>query len=244
VPALRGISSDLAVPESVRARILLEMAADLESLYEHFRATGIGEEEAARLTEERILATPEALNQLVLVHTTAYQRWVARASEGLRWGFDVALLTLGVVPMLLIGSWIVGAEAGAMLGAPLLWPLLGVGVFTVIAATWKAWQLFIRRPAVVADLNRGIAALLAAAVAGPAIGALASLVQIHRLSLDLMSAGTGSDGMLVAAEGIAESAALLGAGLLVGIGAGLTWFVLVNRVATIERAESAALLAG
>jgi hypothetical protein len=124
---LRRISSELKLPEPIKARILLEMAADLEALYEHYCARGLAEEEAARLTEEKLLASPEALQHLIVVHTTGYQRWLGRAAERLRWGLDLLLFLLGVGPVVVIAAWVVAAEAERPLQGLLFW-----GVFSVV----------------------------------------------------------------------------------------------------------------
>src|SRR5690606_35990989 len=89
LPALRRISDELTLPEPAKSRVVLEMAADLVSLYEHHRARGRGEEEAAQLAEETILASPEALRHLVLLHTTGHARWLGWAAGRLRRGVEV-----------------------------------------------------------------------------------------------------------------------------------------------------------
>lgn len=240
---MRRISSDLKLPEPVKARILLEMAADLEALYDHYRARGIDEDEAVRRTEERILASPEALHHLIAVHTTGYQRWLGRVAERLRWGFELLLFVAGVLPMMAISVFVVSVQVRALLGAPFFWPLLAVGMAATWLALWKALQLFPGRTRSPAELHRGLPTLLFLGVAGPVLGGTAFLIDLHDLSMRLMSDAANPSVVLAAAEPLARAATLLAMGLLLGIGAALVWFVLVNRIAAIERAESAALLA-
>jgi hypothetical protein len=241
---LRRISSELKLPEPVKARILLEMAADLEALYEHYCARGLAEEEAARLTEEKLLASPEALQHLIVVHTTGYQRWLGRAAERLRWGLDLLLFLLGVGPVVVIATWVVAAQVEAMLADPFVWPLLAAVAAVTVLAVWKALQLFRGRVTPTAELHRGLALLLFLGVVAPAFAAAAFLIRLHGVSMQVVSGRAAPEAMLAAMEPLVHSATLLGMGLLLGIGAGLVWFVLVNRIAAIEQAESAALLAG
>lgn len=77
----------------------------------------------------------------------------------------------------------------------------------------------------------------------PLLAGIAFLVSLYQLAIGPMSGGASQTALLIAAERIGQDAMLLSAGLLFGIGAGLVWFVLVNRIAAIEQAESAALLA-
>lgn len=142
------------MPEPAHSRVLLEMASDLEALYDHYRARGLDEDEAVRLTEERLVASPAALQQLVMVHTTGYQRWLSRATGGLRLGFDLVLFVLAVVPLLAFSGQVVGAQlrgggAGVLTGI-----VMGIGGVITGITLFKAYQLFVRRERSAARLHR------------------------------------------------------------------------------------------
>lgn len=243
VPALRRISSELNLPEPTKSRLLLEMASDLEALYEHYRARGVDEEEAVRRTEEKILASPEVLQHLIAVHTTGYQRWLSHAAGRMRLGFELLLFTLGVLPMLAIAALTVISRVNGMSPPLLLWTLFLIGVAIATLTLWKAYQLLVRRVRSTADLHRGLFILLLMGAISPLLAGIAFLVSLYQLAIGPMSGGASQTALLIAAERIGQDAMLLSAGLLFGIGAGLVWFVLVNRIAAIEQAESAALLA-
>lgn len=137
VPALRRISSELNLPEPTKSRLLLEMASDLEALYEHYRARGVDEEEAVRRTEEKILASPEVLQHLIAVHTRGYQRWLSHAAGRMRLGFELLLFTLGVLPMLAIAALTVIARVNGISPPLLLWTLFLIGVAIATLTLWK-----------------------------------------------------------------------------------------------------------
>jgi hypothetical protein len=242
IPALRRISGDLSLPEPAKSRVLLEMASDLESLFEHYRGRGLDEEEAARLTEEKLLASPEALRHLVAVHTTGYQRWVARAAGGLRWGFNLLLFAVGVVPMVAMGAWVAAGEFRLLGGAPLLWPMLLLAATAAAITAVKGWQLYVARERSTPRLHRWLPTLVFLGVLAPVLGAVAFLTTLYRSAMAGMG-GAGPAMQREVAAQIARDGALFALGLLLGIAAGVTWFVLVNRIAAIEQAESAALLA-
>lgn len=218
------------------------MGADLEALFEHFRARGLDDEEAARRAEQRMLASPEALQHLVRVHTTGYQRWLSRAAGRLRRGMDLLLLGLGVAPVLVAVLLALAARVDEVRGEPLSWLLLAAAVPIASISLWKAWQLFVRRERSLPRLHRGLFTLLFLGVETVALGALSALLSLHAFALEAMQAGGPAQAAV--AQRVAGSASLLAVGLLLGLGAGLVWFVLANRVAAIEQAESAALLAG
>jgi hypothetical protein len=243
VPALRRISGELNLPEPTRSRILLEMASDLEALYEHYRARGLDDEEAFRRTEERVLASPEALQHLVAVHTTGYQRWLSHAAGRLRLSFEAILFIIGVVPMLALAMLAITAPAQGIEPSLLLWLLLGLGTAIGAITLWKVYQLLFRRVRSTAVLHQGLFTLLFLGVVSPVLAGIAFLAGLYQAALAFGRTEPSEVVMLAAAERVVHDATLLSAGLLIGIGAGMVWFVLVNRIAVIEQAESAALLA-
>jgi hypothetical protein len=221
--------------------VLLEMAADLESLYDHYRRGGADEEVAREWALARLLASPEAMQGLLLVHTTPYQRLVVRAATGVRWGFDLFLFIVGVVPLLLMSAHVVvtGSPAGG--GGWFRWAVVGIGLVTAAIGIWKARQIFVRRERSTTVLNRGLVTLLFLSMVGPVIGGTGFLVALVGMN-DRMARSDAYSPVLMAAETIAANGTVFALAILLGIAGALVWFVLINRIATIEREESALLL--
>jgi hypothetical protein len=238
---LRRISSDL--PEPIRARVVMELVADLEALVGHHRARGLSEEEAARRAEETLLVSPEALQHLISVHTTPYQRWAMGAAGRLRWGLDVVLFAGGVLPILVVGILVIGTQAPRMSTIPLLWPILACACGITGIAGVKAYQLFVRRERSPVKLDSGLRLLVFLGACGAVLGLLAALFGLQWLTGVLAGAPGEAPSPVAIAERAGSDATLLTLGLLVAFGAGIVWFVLVNRIGVIERSESAALLA-
>lgn len=216
------------------------MAADLEALYDHYRTRGMSEEEAARRAEEKLVASPEAVRTLVAVHTTAYRRFVSSAAGALRWGFNLLLFVVGVLPMLCMTAYIAAVqlrEAGGALG---FWPLLPIAAGMAGIALRKAHQLFVLRDVAPRRLHRGLPSLVFLAVLAPLTGGIVFTASLRDAALLSMRSGSIP---MEAVQQIGRDATLLYLGLLLAIAGGLVWFVLVDRIAAVEQAESAALLA-
>jgi hypothetical protein len=67
----------LALPKATRSLILVEIASDLEDLFQHYLQEGLSEEEAAAKAEEKVDMTDEALTELVRIHSEA-RGWTDR----------------------------------------------------------------------------------------------------------------------------------------------------------------------
>lgn len=241
-PALRSVAADLDLPRRVRAAILLEMAADLESAYEHHRRRGLGEEEAARRAEEIVLGSPEVLRRLGRLHARSWRRWSEEVGSRLSGGADLLLLAVAVVPILVLA----GAATVPLLLAspanPVVWALLGIAGGIAVLGVSKGAGL--GRGASGPALRRGLPHLLLLSAVAPALGLLGLTLGVQDVALTWGAAGTEASAPVEAAAKIGRDAALLAVGLLLGIAGSLTWFTLMNRAALRDVRDVDALLEG
>jgi hypothetical protein len=225
-PALRRIAGDLDLPPSVRSAILLEMAADLEALYEHHRCQGMGEAEAQRRAEESVLGSSEVLERLVQLHEASWRGWSEAVASRLTGASGLLLLALGVIPMFLLAAAV--AVAAGVLGHPgtaLVWPTTVAGLAVAGVVALEARRLLGGGR----GAGRGLPLLLLLSAVAPALGMLGFLLELHALAT-LPEAGSADAQAWVAwAEQAGRGGALLLVGLLVGMAGALSWFLLLNR---------------
>lgn len=257
-PALRRAARELDLPRTVRSAILAELAADLEAVFEHHRAQGLGMEEASRRAVEQVLGSAEMIGRLSRLHRGSWREWSEGIGARLAGGVDLILLAFGVVPVLVMAG-VVALDAFATGPAsPLVWPLSAIG--TLLAAVV---------PTELIRLLRGNAArphrlrlFFGLAAIAPALGLLALVHGAYDVattlgttpattviaglpSSDLAGEGTavGHTQRLVALIVLRDGAALLIA-LLLAIAGGLSWFVLLNRSAEQVAREVDRILEG
>jgi len=222
-PALRRVARELDVPPSVRAAILLEMAADLEALYEQHRQGGASEEEAAQRAEEMVLGSADVVRRLSRIHGNSWRVWSEGIGERLGRGADLVLLTVAVAPILLV-STLVSYRTLATSAEPLAWPLIILAVAITGVAALESGRIVGGGRGGTA----GLPLLLVLAALAPAFGMLAATL----IAWSSARALAHPHSVVVDAEILARAGtagALLLAGLLLGIAAALTWFVLLNR---------------
>jgi len=241
-PALHEAVRELDLPRRVRARILLEMGSDLEGLFAHYRETGLSEGEAAQRAEEMVLGSGAMLNRLAAMHRSPLADWSSSIGRRLGNGGDVALLTLGVAPALAGAAWVAIPQLLGNPASPFIWAMVLVGAGILGIAVSKVRSLFLKRRASWRDLRAGLSYLLLIAAVGPAIGALALALGFHALATAPLGTSADPATELWLWNAIARDGALLVMGLLLGIGAALLWFVLINRAATLEEIEVVELL--
>lgn len=229
-PGLRRVARELDLPRRARSTLLLEMAADLEAVFEHHRTRGLSEAEAARRAEETVLGSSEVIRRLGHLHASPWRSWSEEVGARLTGGLDLILLATGVLPVVALAG---GVSVWAMAAgpAPAVWAILGLGVLMAAIVATEAVRLLRGR----LPRRRGLPTLLVLAALAPALGLLALVVGLHR------AAGGGQ--VELAAVVVRDGAALL-VGLLLGIGGLLAWFALLHREAQRAAREVDTLLEG
>jgi hypothetical protein len=234
-PALRRVAAELDLPAGERAPILLEMAADLETVYAHHRARGCDEAEAVRRAEEAVLGSSEVVRRLAQLHRRRWRSWSESVGNRLSRGTGLALLLLALVPILLV----VGAVAARVLaGSGNIFTVLLIGVGLTIAglATTEARRFRRGRP------ERALPTLLLLSGTAPVLGLLASVLGLYTLSMELAGGAATAHTQAALAARLAHDAAVLATGLLLGLAGAFAWFVLVGRASARAAREIEALL--
>jgi hypothetical protein len=235
-PALRRLARQLDLPAAVRAAIVLEMAADLETVYEHHLRQGVGEAEAERRAEEMVLGSSEVAGRLERVHRDSWHGWPHRLAAPGR--VDLLLLVAAVLPVAAI-SGAVGLRTAAVSAGPIVWPLVAVGVVLVVVTAVETGRMLGGRYA----RAQALPLLPALAAVAFALGLLAFVVEARAMAHAFAAGATDAVAMAVHIERLGKGGALFLVGLHLGVAGALSWFILVQRAAGRAVREVDALLA-
>jgi hypothetical protein len=237
---LGAVAERLDLPQPAKSRILLELAADLEDLYEFHRQQGCSAEEAAREARQTLALSEESLAALVAVHQSWYRKLMDRFSARAQARWERLLL-------LLLLLCVVAVTGARVWGSPLLaraglsaWPILAVTTAVVVLGATQFHKLYLKKDHRPGRLRRplngflylgGLNALLALGAAG---------IGLHRTCLAAARDAQQAYATILAGA-LATSATLIVALFAILLTA-ILWFVLLNKVICIEIAEAALLL--
>jgi len=237
---LSEASRRLDLPRPVRSRVVLELAADLEDLFEHFVSEGMSEDEAEARALERVELSDQAVARLLQVHASAASRLVNRVSERTRALWErVLLLVVGLFVVAVLGREMLTASifSGA---SRFLWPVAAASLVGILLVLWKIYALFSERGRDLRRLRSGLPTLLALAALTVLLALLGALVEMHQAALSVGSTATS-----LAAESIycmARIAPMIAFSLVAAVVMAVAWFALSSRVARVEEAEASLLL--
>ena len=75
-PLLRKINESLDLPQPIKSRIVLEIAADLKDAFASYKRLGLSDKEAIMKTKEIFKFDKKTINELKSVHQTGFQEMV------------------------------------------------------------------------------------------------------------------------------------------------------------------------
>ena len=238
---LKKVSDGLDLPQPTRSRILLEMAGDLEDLYEHHRDQGLEEEEAVHRAEEAFAASDEALKHLARIHVAnggLTER--VRSQVGTWW--EKALLVIWLLGVILVAEAVVTEVHFFVIISPFVWPIVALAAAALAFSLWKLYQLFWKKPNDPRSFRSGLSSLLFVAAASLALAFCGFFYHLRWYAFQVWDGGPEKMFGLLS-NWIMAISALMIVSLLTATLAALAWFLLAGLVARAENREAAALLA-
>lgn len=232
-PALRRVARELDLPRGARTELLLELAADLVAVYEHHRNRGLTEDQAVGRAEATVLGSSEVIRRLGRLHVSPWRGWADELSARLQGGLALVLLVIGVLPVVAtavtVSAWVIAQQPSAF-----AWAVLLLGGLLAAVATRDVIRLSRDRPPA-----GYLPTILVLSAMAPAVGVLAPIIGLQRA----VALESRSPDEAVLLTSLAQELATFLAGLLVGLGGLLVWFVLLELEGRRAGDEVEALLA-
>ncbi len=238
--ALAEASSRLTVPEPVRSRILLEVAADMDDLYRTYLERGHAEEEAREGVLEHFDLSQEALRELAAVHDTPLDRSLRSLSGQARAPWARTLLAL-------LGLFVALGSGGLLLrgellshASPLAWALLALLAAGVGGGAWRGWSLRSAGAGTLPPGRSGTGFLLGLAALQVLLGLAGVWVELYRSGLAIRSAP--GQAMLHLVGWLHLASATLVVSLSGALVLGFLWFFLETHAQRLQAAAATRLL--
>lgn len=237
---LSQMSRRLNLPQHIKSRVVLELAADLEDLYEHYSAQGLTEEEATARALEAAELSDEAIARLVEVHASPTGRLVERLTERTRTPWERLMLLL-IAIFLLIGIGREMLAAGFFSHAsPFLWPVAAASAVGVVLVFWKIYGLFVVTDHDLRRLRAGLPSILGLAALTVLLTLLGALVEMHNAALRVESTARSLADQSILC--MARIAPMIAFSLTAAVILAVAWFVLSSRVGRLEHSQASILL--
>jgi len=218
----------MALPKATRSLILVEIASDLEELFQHYLREGLSEKDAAARAEEKVDMSDDALTELVRIHSDA-RGWTDRVTRRVQPFWERIALALMVFFFIVSTTLDHGVHFFAHLTV-FIWPIIGILLalvvfFIVQMVRYSDHQSPRRlRDSLVTPLFLGAASLV--------VGSAGAGIEMYRTLLRM--AADPEHAAPFFANAVLSSTATLAIASIVALGAGVAWFVLAGRAGRLE----------
>jgi hypothetical protein len=225
---LHRMGERLALPKATRSLILVEIAADLEDLFNHYVQEGLSEDEAAARAEEKVDMSDEALVELVRIHSDA-RGWTDRIVRRAQPFWE--RIAMAMIVLFFLGSASLATDMRPFAHVTeFIWPIFGIllalVVFFIVQMT-RLWDHPSPR-----HLRDGLATPLFLGGASLVVGFAGTGIELYRTLMSM--AAEPEHAAPLFGRAVIESTTTLAVALLVALCAGVAWFILAGRVARLE----------
>ncbi len=218
----------LALPRTTRSLILVEIASDLEDLFQHYLQEGLSEDEAAAKAEEKVDMSDEALAELVRIHSEA-RGWTDRIVRRVQPFWE--RIALALIVLFFITSAALEPDARTFTHLTgFIWPILAIFATLVIFLVVQMVRFSAHEKP--RRLHDSLATPLFLGAASLVVGFAGTGIVLYRTLMRM--ATTPERAAPLFASAVLGSTSTLAIALLVSLAAGVVWFVLAGRVAKIE----------
>ena len=240
--ALVGADAKLTVPEPARSRILLEIAADMEGLFQEYRSRGMDQSAAESAVLDHFDLSEEALTDLVRIHDAPLQRSLESLSGHVQKPWSRVLMT-GLALFVVVGSGTLLVRPQVYcVASPVVWlllPLLAMGL-------WVAGGHFLRlhraRQSWTSGLRLGLGRLLALSITMVVLAWGGLLIEFYLSALRIREIPEEAPIHLVGWLHMASATLVVSlSGALV---LAFLWFFLESQTRRRERSAAVSLLGG
>ena len=237
---LREADRRLDLPPPVRHRIVLEMAADLQDVYDHYIAHGLPEEEAEERARESFALGAESLDELVALHTSGCRRVLDLLGEQGRRTWERVVFALLLLFVVAAGGIQMLTRDVLHDAGPAAWIVAALAVAAVAIAIRTAYVLWLTPDGDLRRLGEGLPIILVLGGAEILTGICGWISGLHAW----LGAFTGEDGLDLAPliQTLLRGSALTVFALLCAVGTALLWYALQARLAGLEKDGARALL--
>jgi hypothetical protein len=249
---LKKINEQLDLPQPQKSRVILEIAADLEDLYNLYIDRGLDENEAARKAVEKFDVEKEALNELISIHQSPFQKFFYGLSGQVQIWWERAALVIILIIILATTLTATLTSNFVQQSSKFVWPLIGIFVVILVLSVSKIYTLYIKKDHSLEKARAGLPLILFLILLNFAFGTLGYYIELFSSGSEQYFVGliavlaTEYSELHTTTTSVAQYHLRYASVMLVNISitvfTSVFWFLLHNKIHKIEQEEAVWLL--
>jgi hypothetical protein len=251
---LREIDKNLDLPQPVKSRIILEIAADLNDAVSAYKNQGLSEQESIKRAERLFSFDKKTLQELKAMHQSPFRRWFDQLSNQAQTKFERILLL--VIVTLVFITCIYAALNTALFyqSGSFIWGTITILLCSSVIFLIKIYQIYLKKDHTLNRIRSGVSALLVLSglslffcIFGYYWQLFDSADYSYTLETNLIHiiTSTANQSPQVYRELIAwtlQSSLFIMLGIVITIAVAFMWFFIMIKISKIETAHAETLL--
>ncbi len=235
-PTLKKINEKLDLPQPIKSRIILEIAADMEDAYLLYLEQGMSEREAMAKVKETFAITDSALRELTEIHQTFFRRVLGKFSEQAANRWERVVLFVVFLFIAAISAKTLTTTPFFSQASKFVFPICGFFLGIMLIAKIKFYQLYIRKDHNVKKLRRWMSWIAILGIVNLIISLTGGVFEFLALP------NPSGDIFYESLRQMIKFATVGMVGSLVTILTAIIYFFLNSKIQKIEQAEASILL--
>ncbi len=159
-PLLIKINTKLELPQPIKSRIILEIAADLEDAYQSFLHKGMTEQEAAEMAKQKFDLDNHSLHELIRVHQSSFRRWFDHLPTAAQTWWERLILVCLLLFVLISGGITIMNVPLIEEAGPFVWIIFILLIIATVVFLIKIYQIYIKKDHHLTNVKKGLPFLL------------------------------------------------------------------------------------
>jgi len=240
VSTIKMLDEKIDLPQPMKSRILLEISADLNDLFEYYKQKGLSDHEAEQKTQEKFHFDEKSIEELTEVYNTGFYRWLHTITDRTRNRWEkLALVFIILFSLFFVGQVILSSEF-FLHSSVFVIPVLTIVFFALILLMIKFYKIYILKDHNIKRLRSNLPSILFLGGATLLVGVLGFFIHLY-LTVSMISSDIEKT-LSHLIEMMISSSAYLMICLILTIFISILLYILYTKITKIEIAASEYLL--
>jgi len=247
---LNNLNNKIDLPQPRKSKIILEISADLNDMFNYYISKGLNETEAVKRAKEKFELSDNIIADLSEIHSSFFRQWLEKTIGKTQDIWERILFSLLFIFLALATVFAIITTPFFSQSSLFVFPMMMLFIMVIVIWGIKFYQLYIKKDHTIKHLNIGVSLFKYLGIAILFLGLSGYFVELYFSEANTLYLGplfviliTESTQLAPVIDFLIRSSSLMMICMFAILVTGLLWFFINQKINAIELAEAEFLLA-
>jgi len=247
---LNNLNNKIDLPQPHKSKIILEISADLNDMFNYYLSKGLNEIEAVNRAKEKFELSDDIIADLSEIHSSLFRQWLEKTIGKTQDIWERILFSLLFIFLALATVFAIITTPFFSQSSLFVFPMMMLFIMVIVIWGIKFYQLYIKKDHTIKHLTIGVSLFKYLGIAILFLGLSGYFVELYFSEANTLYLGplfviliTESTQLAPVIDFLIRSSSLMMICLFAILVTGLLWFFINQKINAIELAEAEFLLA-